>query len=292
MILASGLTRRYARFVAVDRLDLRVDEGEIFGFLGLNGAGKTTVLRMLCGLLRPTAGHAQIGDVTVRGPQDTAKLIPLVSFVSQEMRFYEQATLRSLLAVYATLAEASTERGLGFARRAGVPLDRPCGRLSPGQQRKAQLAIALLKQPRYLLLDEPTAGLDPQGVREVRELVRELRASGATVVLSSHVMGEVQAVCTSVGILHHGRLRYQGRVEERYVIGLRGDVRLAAAALADRGLSASPVEEQGVQVVAPRRELPAIAWSLRECGFEVGLIERVDLEEVFTRVVGGQEEAA
>jgi ABC-2 type transport system ATP-binding protein len=214
MIQCFGLTRRYGRFTAVNAVDLRIADGEVFGFLGLNGAGKTTVMRMICGLLRPTAGYSSIGGVDVRGPRDTQRLIPDLSFVSQEMRFHERSFLRNLLSIHAILSGMPVDSGLAFARLAGVPLDRPCARLSPGQQRKAQLAIAMLKRPRYLLLDEPTAGLDPQGVSEVRDLIRHLHDSGATVFLSSHILGEVQSICTSIGILHKGRLCYRGRIAE------------------------------------------------------------------------------
>ena len=159
-------------------MNLQVSHGEIFGFLGLNGAGKTTVMRMICGLLRPSGGYARVGDVTVRGPADTASLTRCLSFVSQEMRFHEQGTLKEMLGVYAALASAPLQRGLDFARLVDIPLDRPCGRFSPGQQRKAQLAIAMLKQPEYLLLDEPSAGLDPNGVVEMRDILIELNSRG------------------------------------------------------------------------------------------------------------------
>ncbi len=282
MIESHGLTKQYGRYRAVQNVDLRVADGEVFGFLGLNGAGKTTVMRMICGLLRPTAGYARVDNVEVRGPEDTCRLIPTVSFVSQEMHFFERATVMDLLRTYATLAETAIDRGLAFARQAGVPLDRPCGTLSPGQQRKAQLAIALLKAPRYLFLDEPTAGLDPQGVAEMREIVRSLQAEGATVFLSSHVMGEVQMLCSSVGILHRGQLRYQSRVEEAYTIGVTGDPMIAAALLQSMGATAVP---EGVRVAVSQKELPSITARLMGAGIAVGLIQATNLESLFYRIV-------
>lgn len=288
MIESFSLTRHYGRYVAVDDVSLRIADGETFGFLGLNGAGKTTVMRMLAGLLRPTRGYSRVGGVEVRGPADTERLIGVLSFVSQEMRFYEQVTLRELLRVYAALASVAPERGFAFARQAGVPLDRACARLSPGQQRKAQLAIALLKEPRYLLLDEPTAGLDPQGVAELRDVVRALHAGGCTVFLSSHVLSEVQTLCTSVGILHRGRLRYQGRIEEAYVIGVPGDGARAAALLRDAGIPAVLASE-GVRVAVPRPDLPAVIERLGAHGVRTGLVQAASLEEVFQRVLQREE---
>jgi ABC-2 type transport system ATP-binding protein len=291
MIETFSLTRHYGRCVAVDDVSLRIADGETFGFLGLNGAGKTTVMRMLAGLLRPTRGHTRVGGVDVRGPADMQRLIGVLSFVSQEMRFYERATLHELLRVYAALAGVPPDRGIAFARQAGVPLDRACARLSPGQQRKAQLAIALLKEPRYLLLDEPTAGLDPQGVAELRDVVRALHAGGCTVFLSSHVLGEVQALCTSVGILHQGRLCYQSCVEEAYVIGIPGDGAHAAALLRDAGIAAVPAPG-GVRVAVSQPDLPAVIERLVAQGMRTGLVQAASLEEIFQQVLQRSEVTA
>ena len=280
MIQTFELTKQYGRFTAVEGVSLTAATGEIYGFLGLNGAGKITLMRMLCGLLRPTKKHCQIGPVIVRGPQDSARLIPSLSFVSQELRFYEQATLRELLNVYAKLAQAPVTRGLDFARRTAVPMDRPCARLSPGQQRKAQLALALLKAPQYLLLDEPTAGLDPRGVAEMRDILRELHAHGVTIFFSSHVLGEVQALCTQVGVLHAGRLRYQGSLLERYAIQVAGDCAQAAAVLQAAGLLAT-LTPGSVQVAAQPADLPAIVARLTGAGVSVGLVQPVSLEVLF-----------
>lgn len=283
MIQTFQLSKNYGRFRAITDVNLEVPDGEVFGFLGLNGAGKTTLMRMLTGLLRPTSGYACVGDVKVSGPQDIPRLLDQVSFVSQEMRFYEQASLLELLSLYATLAQTTLEAGLAFARQVGVPLNRPCGKLSPGQQRKAQLAIALLKRPRYLLLDEPTAGLDPQGVTEVRQIIQELHAAGATVFLSSHILGEVQALCTSVGILHQGGLRYQGQVEEAYTLQIFGDSRPAAAALHAMGIPAVAVAE-GLRVSIRLAGLPEVIERLAGQA-RIGLVQSASLEDLFQSVI-------
>lgn len=290
MIETFHLTKNYGRFRAVTDVNLRVNEGEVFGFLGLNGAGKTTLMRMLTGLLRPTSGYSRVGDVDVSGPDDIPRLTATLSFVSQEMRFSEPSSLRELLRLYAILAQTTPEEGLAFARKAGVPLDRPCGKFSPGQQRKAQLAIALIKRPRYLLLDEPTAGLDPQGVAEVRVIVRDLQASGATVFLSSHILSEVQTLCTSVGILHQGRLRYQGQVEEAYTIQIFGDSLRAATLLHEVGIPAVP-DEAGLRVSLHRADLPAAIDRLAG-RVRVGLVQSASLEDLFQRVISNGERAA
>jgi ABC-2 type transport system ATP-binding protein len=283
MIQTFHLTKNYGRFQAVADVNLKVNDGEVFGFLGLNGAGKTTLMRMLTGLLRPTNGYACVDEVKVSGPQDIFRLTGMLSFVSQEMHFYEQANLRELLHLYATLAETTPEEGLAFARKVGVPLDRPCGKFSPGQQRKAQLAIALLKHPRYLLLDEPTAGLDPQGVAEVRQIIQELQGTGSTVFLSSHILSEVQTLCSSVGILHQGILCYQGRIEETYSIQIFGNSKQAAALLQDIGILAV-AETDGLRVRIGRADLPTVVDCLAG-RVRIGLIQSVSLEDLFQRVI-------
>lgn len=287
MIRTVNLTKQYGRYIAVEDVAIDVAAGEIYGFLGLNGAGKTTVMRMMCGLLRPTRGHCQIGAIQVHGPQDTSRLIPCLSFVSQEVHFYEQATLRELLQVYARLAEAPVARGLDFARRSEVPLDRPCGRMSPGQQRKAQLALALLKEPQYLLLDEPTAGLDPRGVAEMREILRELHGHGVTILFSSHVLGEVQTLCTQVGILHAGKMRYQGPPGERYAIQVTGNCDQAAAILNTSGITATATQTS-LHVTTKQVNLPTIMSRLAEAGISTGAIQPVSLESLFQELTSNR----
>ena len=284
MIQTFGLTRHYGKYVAVQDVDMQISAGEIFGFLGLNGAGKTTIMRMICGLLRPTAGHSQVGPVEVRTPADAGRLIGILSFVSQEMRFHERATLSDLLRIYATLAQAPLEHGLEFAQQLCVPLDRPCSRLSPGQQRKAQLAIAWLKSPRYLLLDEPTAGLDPQGVAEVRDIVRALQSSGTTIMFSSHILAEIQDLCTSIGILHEGRLHYCGRIAESYTIELSENEALAVAVLHDAGIQAR-CAPGGIQIDVEKGDLPAVTRRLIDHGLAPGLVQPTRLEQIFNQAI-------
>lgn len=289
MIQTFDLMRAYGRHVAVERINLQVARGEMYGFLGLNGAGKTTVMRMICGLLRPNRGYARVGEFDVRGPGDAGRLIGRLSFVSQEMRFQEHATLKELLGVYAGLAGVPVQPGLDFAREIDVPLDRVCAKFSPGQQRKAQLAIALLKQPEYLLLDEPSAGLDPKGVAEMREILRSLNARGATIFLSSHVLSEVQTLCSTVGILHRGQMRYQGKVNEAYILAVPGDAAGAAREVVARHGHPAQLCFEGLQVEAPAARLAVILELLHQAGISAGLVRPVGLEDTFREVIQNDE---
>ncbi len=211
-----GLTRRYGSRAAVADLDLTVQAGDIYGFLGPNGAGKTTAMRCILGLI---SRHA--GEVRIFGESDTVTCRRHIGAIIETPSFHGWLSGRDnlvLAAAYAGLsrAKARTEIGrvlerVGLSERGG---DR-AGTYSLGMKQRLGIARALLGQPRLLLLDEPTNGLDPRGMREVRELVRSLALhDGITVFVSSHLLPEVQAIGNRVGILQDGRLRAEGSVEQ------------------------------------------------------------------------------
>jgi len=204
-----GLTKRYSRDVlAVDAVDLRVARGEIYGFLGLNGAGKSTTIRMLLGMVRPTAGHASLFGEQVRPGAN--HLWRRVGYLVETATAYPELTVRENLEVAVRLG-GGDDRGiashgidqLGLAAYA----DRRAGTLSLGNLQRLALARALLQEPDLLVLDEPANGLDPAGVIEIRELLRGLATEhGVTVFMSSHILGEVDRIATRIGIVHEGRL--------------------------------------------------------------------------------------
>lgn len=217
------LTKRYGRLAAVDGVSLTVHRGEVFGFLGPNGAGKTTTLRMLLGLIRPSSG-----DVTVLGgrPGDPKSLRRIGSLI-EGPGFYPYLTGRTNLravARYAGVPASSVGPALeavGLADRAGDTF----GSYSLGMKQRLGVAAALLKDPELVILDEPTNGLDPQGMRDMRELIVDLGRQGRTVILSSHLMGEVQQICERVAVIDRGRIVREGTVEQ-----LRGDTELELVA--------------------------------------------------------------
>jgi ABC-2 type transport system ATP-binding protein len=285
MIETIDLSRKYGDYVAVDQVNLRIEDREIFGFLGLNGAGKTTVMRMICGLLRPTHGYSRVGNLIVRGPADTSHLIGKLSFISQEMKFHEHATLKELINIYAQLIGADPQTGMNFARQIGISLDRPCHSFSPGQQRKAQLAIALLKKPEYLLLDEPSAGLDPQGVAEMRDILKSLHASGTTIFFSSHILSEVQTLCTTVGILHRGKIRFYGKLQSAFQIAIANNSMEAALSyLSEQSIKAVPCNAS-VEVTITEEQIPALVEALNQHGIHTGLVKTASIEDTFQKII-------
>jgi ABC-2 type transport system ATP-binding protein len=205
VIEVRGLTKRFGRVLAVDRLSFTVEAGQVVGFLGPNGAGKTTTLRMLLGLVRPDAGTATING---RAYRDLPEPAHQVGAVLEASSFYPGRTARNHLRVQAMAAQVDPSRidevlalvGLGEA--AG----RRVGGFSLGMRQRLGLAAALLADPELVILDEPANGLDPDGVRWLRDLLRGLAAEGATVLVSSHILAEVAQTADSVVILDRGRL--------------------------------------------------------------------------------------
>ena len=207
-IATTGLSKQYRGGVlAVDQVDLRVAYGEIYAFLGLNGAGKSTTIRMLLGMIRPTAGHAELfGERVASGATD---LWRRVGHLVESATAYQELTVRENLDIARRLAGIADASGIDrvLERLALQPYaDRRAGTLSLGNLQRLALARALLPSPELLVLDEPANGLDPAGVIEIRELLRSLADEGVTVFMSSHILGEVDRLATRVGIVHRGRL--------------------------------------------------------------------------------------
>jgi ABC-2 type transport system ATP-binding protein len=282
-----GLTKRYGEgIVAVDGLDLRVRSGEVYGFLGPNGAGKTTTLRMLLGLVRPTSGTARVLGAAPGAVERIGAMV-------EAPAFYPYLSGRDNLRVLARYAGVGVGRvdavlgRVGLRERAG----HRTATYSLGMKQRLGVAAALLKDPALLILDEPTNGLDPAGVAEMRAFIRSLGSDGRTVMLSSHLMGEVEQVSDRVGVISMGALVAEGTVEQ-----LRGRPRLRVraepAAAAARLIGALP----GVEAVTSREGLldvtvdparaPEINRALVQGGVAVFALYAVQpsLEDVFLRL--------
>ncbi|SNR33981.1 ABC transporter ATP-binding protein [Blastococcus mobilis] len=217
VIATSGLVKRYGRVRAVDGIDLGVQQGDIYGFLGANGSGKTTTVRMLLGLVLPTSGEIEL--LGERMPRAGRRVLHRVGALIEGPAHYGHLSGRENL----SLLDASGRGGSWRtrSRRVAAALEqvglggvgrRPVKAYSMGMRQRLGLAGALLRRPELLVLDEPTNGLDPQGISEVRELLLDLHRDGTTVFLSSHLLAEVEQLCTRVGVLDRGRLVLQDRL--------------------------------------------------------------------------------
>jgi ABC-2 type transport system ATP-binding protein len=294
------LTKRYAETVAVDRLNLRIGRGEVFGLLGPNGAGKTTTILMLLGLTEPTDGVALVDGLVPQ--QDALEVKRRIGYLPDDVGFYDDLTGRQNLRYTARLnrmtdadAEARIEANLAEVGLTDVA-DRKVKSYSRGMRQRLGLADALLKDPSILILDEPTVNIDPEGVREILSLVRRLSDErGVTVLLSSHLLHQVEQVCDRIGIFLKGRLVAQGTleklaatVEDRWVIEVgvdRTPSNLADIVDAVPGVNAVDREGPIVVVTADHDVRPAVVDALADAGLRPVHLRRrgADLDAIYHR---------
>ncbi len=213
IVQTQALTKRYGATTALSALDLSIEKGEVFGLIGPNGAGKTTVMRLLLDLIRPSAGTVRVLGHDPR--EGGAALRRRIGYLPGELRLEGRTRAGELLEHYASLSgpvpEGSIER---LSSRLGLDLERQVGKLSKGNKQKVGLVQAFMHEPELLILDEPTSGLDPLVQQEFLALVREAKADGQTVFLSSHVLSEIEQAADRVGVLHEGDLIRLGCTEE------------------------------------------------------------------------------
>ncbi|MGY4707728.1 ABC transporter ATP-binding protein [Candidatus Bipolaricaulota sp. J31] len=300
MIRAEGLTRTFGDVVAVEGLSFEVGEGEIVALLGPNGAGKTTTVRMLSCLIAPTAGRAWVGEHEVH--EEPEAIRAMVGVLTETPGLYKRLSARQNLRFFAELygirdARDRIEKYLRFfglwERR-----DDPVATYSKGMRQKLALARALLHEPRVLLLDEPTAGLDPESARSVREFIAELRGEGRTVLLCTHNLPEAERLCDRI-LLLRTRLIAQGTPEElkRRLFGTRVVIELAnprpgiEAELRLPGVKSAELsgERLYLEVSDPRRDNPVLVRRLVELGAEIVSVreEETTLEDVYHELMEG-----
>jgi ABC-2 type transport system ATP-binding protein len=295
--LSKTFGRGAARVRAVDGLDLDVPPGQVYGFLGPNGAGKTTTIRMLLSLVRPTGGTARIFGQDVRAhPQVLRRVGALV----EQAAFYGCLSARDNLAVLARTANDYCPRRI-VELLALVGLDRHAGRqvkgFSTGMRQRLGIAAALLGDPELVILDEPTNGLDPAGIQEMRRLIRDLaRVHGKTVFLSSHLLGEVEQVCDRVAILRAGRVVGEGAVSDLLSEGAQLRVLAAplerARAILAPNWPATADGEEWLAVRAPAADAPRVVRRLSAHDVDVYqvTVQKRTLEDCFMAVTQAEEE--
>ncbi|KUN26503.1 ABC-2 type transport system ATP-binding protein [Streptomyces sp. TLI_55] len=298
VIHTRALTKRYrGGQLAVDGLDLTVPAGSVFGFLGPNGSGKTTTIRMLMGLIEPTSGTARVLGRPM--PRATRAVLPHVGALIEGPALYGFLSGRDNLIRYDAAdptADPRTRRARVASALDRVGLSAAAGKkakaYSLGMKQRLGLASALLQPRKLLVLDEPTNGLDPQGMREIRSLVRELASDGTTVFLSSHLLDEIEQVCTHAAVMAQGRLITQGPVTDLAAKGrlvvTTPDTGEAARVLKEQGAADVVITEDRVTTEPPEGELADINAALVEAGVRVRgfAVERASLEEAFVALTG------
>ncbi len=218
MIETINLTKRYADLVALDNLNLAVNAGDCFGFIGPNGAGKTTTIKILATLLKPSSGQAMIDGLTV-GYQNR-QIRPLIGYVPDFMGAYQDMVVTEYLEFFAACynihgpARKKVVQDVLDLTDLNYKADAEVNSLSRGMQQRLSVARVLLHDPKVLLMDEPASGLDPRARVEMRELLKELKRMGKTIIISSHILPELAEICNVVGIIERGQLLYSGTVQE------------------------------------------------------------------------------
>lgn len=310
MIETINLTKKYGDLVALDNLNLTIEAGDCFGFIGPNGAGKTTTIKILATLLKPTWGEARV-DGNVIGYQNNL-IRPVIGYVPDFMGAYEDMLVQEYLEFFAACYGIHGPRRrqvvddvlelteLGYKRTADV------NGLSRGMKQRLSVARVLLHDPKVLLMDEPASGLDPRARIEIRELLKELRRMGKTIIISSHILHELAELCNSVGIIEQGKLLFSGEVTEAMakarlgsvvVIGVDARTEEAAELLRGvEGVERVEVKEAGETsrieaMIDPESGLPIsdLAGRLVAQGFRINELtrEQVNLETAFMRLTRG-----
>lgn len=298
MIRTDKLTKRYGGIVAVDQIDLDVREGDIYGFLGANGSGKTTTVRMLLGLAFATSG-----DITVVGepmPKARSRVLPLIGSLVEGPAAYGRLTGRANLALF----DAMDTTGVRRSRRSRIEeaLDRvglggvdsrPVKAYSLGMRQRLGLAGAILRTPKLLILDEPTNGLDPQGIRDIRTLLLDLNRQGTTVFLSSHLLSEVEQTCSRVGVLDRGLLVLQDDLASLTAPTGRTYVRTRDVAEARQVLQGRVVASDDESILVETNDPAAINATLVGAGISVLELgpERHTLEDVVLAATGAGDDS-
>ncbi len=302
MIEIKNLTRKFGDLIAVDNLTLRVDKGEVFGFLGPNGAGKTTTVRMLCCLISKTSGKARIGDYDIGSPEDALKIRKIIGLVPDNVGLYESLTAYENLDYYGTLFRLTDskrkESNEYFLKLLGLwdKKDALTGTFSKGMKQKLAIARALIHDPEVLFMDEPTANLDPEASKAVREFILDLKKEKKTIFINTHNLDEAQRICDRIGILNT-RLMAVGTPEEleRSIHGRKTTIQLKQVneTILDslRRLQVKNLVKEGnkltVDVENPEEENPDMVNAIVATGgrIETVTVTSSSLEEAYMKLV-------
>jgi ABC-2 type transport system ATP-binding protein len=303
MIHVEDLQKSYGSLRAVDGISLEVPEGELFGFLGPNGAGKTTTLSMISGLLKPDRGRVSIADIDVWSSPKAAKR--LLGLVPQDLALYEELSARENLMFWGSLFDLPRSKlkanidlwldRVGLKDRAREPVSK----FSGGMKRRLNLAIGLVHNPRVVLLDEPTVGIDPQARKNILDIVRDIAKEGTTILFTTHHLEEAESLCDRIAIMDHGRILETGSVEELAKVAGDGDVISVNGPFA-AGQFRAALEGQDVNILTAgdgagtvslasgRMNVVALLQKLGEGGIEITdvSIQKPSLESVFLKLTG------
>jgi ABC-2 type transport system ATP-binding protein len=309
MLQINHLYKRYGKFLAVEDLSLHIPEGDLFGFVGPNGAGKTTTIRMVCGLMPPTAGSIVINGVdALANPREIKKQI---GYVPDFFGVYNNLKVKEYMDFYGSMYRMNSRdiarisddllELVNLSDKKEVYVDT----LSRGMKQRLCVARALIHNPALLILDEPNSGLDPRARVEMKELLLNLRAMGKTIVISSHILSELSEMCNSIGIMNKGHLVTAGQIEDvmtqvfggnRILVSVEGDIEPAVRILKEQaGIRVASVGEKEIQLTHTLEDAAfaqLIAHMITQGVVVTGFQKQAgNLETLFMQLTGGQENA-
>jgi len=302
MITVENLTKKFGEVTAVEGLTFQVKEGEVFGFLGPNGTGKTTTIRMLCCLISKTSGEAKIADYQIGKPADSLQIRKMTSLVPDNVGLYSDLTAFENLDFYGKLYESPEERRKEnierFLKMLGLweRKDTRAGSFSKGMQQKLALARALVHEPKILFMDEPTANLDPESSKTVRDFILEIKKQGRTIFLNTHNLDEAQRVCDRIGIIKTKLLTIGSPEQLRESLSRpKTEIRLAqvseALVSSLRKIVPNKIEVSDdkliIDVNDPDKENPTIITAITSAGGQIREVTQIvpTLEDVYLQIV-------
>ena len=305
MIDAENLTKKFDKITAVDNLTLHISEGEVFGFLGPNGAGKTTTVRMLAGLISKTSGTARIGEYDIGNNKDMQKIRRMIGLLPENVGLYENLSAYQNLDYYGRFYKISKEQRRErieyFLKMLGLcdQKDLSAGKFSKGMKQKLAIARALIHDPKILFLDEPTANLDPEAAKTVRDFILELKRENRTIFLNTHLLSEAEKLCDRVGIIKTKLLAVDTPENlTQSLSGIKTVIQLETIndkiIMAVEKLKPGKVEVSNnkliINVADPELENPDILKVIETAGGRVQLVNEVTstLEEVYLKYVRGE----
>ena len=302
MIEVANLTRKFGNFTAVDSLTFNLDRGEIFGLLGPNGAGKTTTVRMLCCLISKTSGSARIGDLDTSDSDDAMKIRKMIGLVPDNVGLYETLSAYANLEFYGRMYEFPEKQLKENIEKYLKMLDLwdkkdlPVGSFSKGMKQKVSLARALVHDPEVLFMDEPTANLDPEAAKTIRDVILDLRKENRTILLNTHNLDEAQRICNRIGVLKTRLIAVDTPENLAKLVSGRKTVILLEEMNdrilgAVRALNPRSVETDGNKIIVsmadPDRETPAIITAIVSVGGKVRSVSETgaSLEDIYLQLV-------